>query len=114
MSLSEKSGLRLWLWQRISAAYLVFGIFLHFAVTHFLGEPLRFANVNLRLQNLLWVLFDLSLLVAALVHGFGGLWSIYLDYNPKGNPRRFFGWIVVFLVGIFGIYGIFALRALST
>jgi succinate dehydrogenase hydrophobic membrane anchor protein len=110
---AQKTGFRLWFWQRLTAFILLFGIFLHFAVTHLTGEPLSFGVVNSRTQHLFWVIFDSILLITALIHGFGGLWSVYLDYNPKGTFRKFLGWVVVFFVVIFAAYGLIALRALS-
>jgi succinate dehydrogenase / fumarate reductase membrane anchor subunit len=110
---AQKTGFKLWFWQRLTAFILVLGIFVHFAVTHLIGEPLSFGNVNERTQHLFWVIFDSILLITALIHGFGGLWSIYLDYNPKGTFRKFLGWVVVFLVIIFTVYGLIALKALS-
>jgi len=113
MEVQREKGLRLWFWQRITAIILIFGIALHFAVTHFLGEVLSFDLVNERLQHLLWIVFDFILLIAALIHGFGGLWSIYLDYNPQGTVRRFWGWVAVFFVLILTVYGMLSLIALS-
>lgn len=110
---AQKTGFRLWFWQRLTAFILVLGLIVHFTVTHFTGEPLSFGNVNDRTRHLFWVIFDSILLITALIHGFGGLWSIYLDYNPKGTFRKFLGWVVVFLVVIFTIYGLIALKALS-
>jgi succinate dehydrogenase hydrophobic membrane anchor protein len=113
MQTQSKKGVRLWYSQRITAIILLVGITIHFAVTHFLGESLGFGVVNTRLQNLLWVIFDALLLATALTHGFGGLWSVYLDYNPQGTKKKFFGWIAVFLVIILTVYGLVALSALA-
>ncbi len=113
MQAQSKKGLRLWYWQRITALALLVGITLHFAVTHFLGDTLSFEIVNERTRHLFWIIFDALLLVTALVHGFAGLWSVYLDYNPKGTKKKFLGWIVVFLVIILIVYGLFALKALT-
>ncbi|MBN2135860.1 MAG: succinate dehydrogenase, hydrophobic membrane anchor protein [Acidobacteria bacterium] len=112
MQTLSKKGVRLWRWQRITAIMLIVGISLHFAVTHFLGDQLGFTVVNERLQHIFWIIFDALLLLTALVHGFGGLWSVYLDYNAKGTIKKFLGWTVAFLVIAFTIYGSLALAFL--
>ena len=59
-------GLWPWLFQRVSAAFLVIGLAVHFLVLHFMIErPVTMAKVAERLQAPGWMVFDSLLLLPA-------------------------------------------------
>ena len=86
--MTTQRGLFGWLFQRITGAYLVFGIGLHIIVTHFTTRSVTFENVSERLHGGGWLLFDLSLLLVSFYHGFKGQWGIVLDFNPSAKKRQ--------------------------
>ena len=90
---------RVWSWffQRISALYLLVGMIVHFSVLHFFkGDmPVNFNMVAERLSSPCWVIFDISLLLTAVWHGWNGCWQILMDVNPAKTQRTILGWLFV-------------------
>jgi succinate dehydrogenase / fumarate reductase membrane anchor subunit len=107
--MNPQRGLWGWLFQRITGAYLVFGLIVHVIVTHFVTRSVTFEWVSERLQNGWWLAFDLSLLFVAFYHGFNGLWGIALDFNPSPKWRRAIAWGLFAVAVGWVIYGIFVL-----
>ncbi|MFQ6618847.1 MAG: succinate dehydrogenase, hydrophobic membrane anchor protein, partial [Fidelibacterota bacterium] len=88
-----KAGLWPWLFQRITAIFLVIGLVVHFYVLHFVIEgDITFEKVASRLSSPWWITFDLLLLAAVIYHGLNGVWGIILDYNPRVTARKWIGW----------------------
>ena len=110
----RKENLELWSWifQRITAVFLVIGLFVHFWVLHYIdsaSKPVTFELVTKRLSSPGWIIFDSLLLIAALYHGLNGIWSIILDWNPRKSFKCSLGWIlsvIGVLALIIGIYTI--------
>lgn len=108
----RKESLELWSWvlQRISAAFLVVGLFVHFWVLHYIdsaSKPVTFELVAERLRQPGWIIFDSLLLIAVVYHGLNGIWSIVLDWNPGKTVRQILGWglsVIGVLALIIGIY----------
>ncbi len=94
-----------WFLQRITAIFLMVGLLVHFWVVHFVIErPLDFEKVFNRItSSVLWSVFDLLLLAAALFHALNGIWGIFKDYNPseKWNKRVYWA---LWVVGIISLY----------
>lgn len=107
--MSQQSGLWPWLLQRVSGAFLVIGMAVHVIVLPLGKETISFESVSARLQHPGWFIFDLLLLIVCVYHGFNGLWSILVDFNPSQKLRRGIGWGL----GLFGliwiVYGFFVL-----
>ena len=97
-----------WFLQRVSALFIVIGMFVHFWVLHyFLDKPLSFDKVVARLTSPWWVIFDSLLLITVVYHALNGIWNILTDYNPSPSLRKFYGWglfIVGLLTVIWGLY----------
>ncbi|MEW6440571.1 MAG: succinate dehydrogenase, hydrophobic membrane anchor protein [bacterium] len=88
LSGSSRTGSQAWLWQRVSGVALVVLLIGHFLLKHFaLEEPgagqITYSAVVRQLSSFWWVVFELSLLVAALWHGFNGVWMVAADYVHK-------------------------------
>jgi succinate dehydrogenase hydrophobic membrane anchor protein len=107
--MAQQRGLWPWLLQRISGAYLVFGMAVHVIVLPLGKEAITFESVSARLQHGCWLVFDLLLLAACVYHGFNGLWSVLLDFNPSLNIRRLIAWGLVVFGLIWTAYGVFVL-----
>lgn len=111
--MTPQRGLLMWLFQRVTGVFLVFGITVHIVVTHFTVRHITFAWVNQRLHSGWWVMFDFFLLTFAFYHGFNGLYGIVLDYNPTLKWRKAIGW-GLFIIGVgWIIYGVITLGSLA-
>ncbi len=73
----------LWLAQRLSAAFLLFFLGVHFWVLHLaLGEEsISFNTVAARLQGPFFVFVDAFLLAIVLFHALNGLRAVLLDFT---------------------------------
>jgi len=107
--MTQKHGLWPWLLQRISGAYLAFGMAVHIIILPLGKGTITFESVSARLQHGFWLAFDLLLLMACVYHGFNGLWSVLLDFNPSLNFRRIVAWGLVAFGLIWAAYGVFVL-----
>ncbi|HVM25906.1 MAG TPA: hypothetical protein VM253_10960 [Candidatus Limnocylindrales bacterium] len=89
----EASGRELFWWwfMRISGLILVFLALGHMFIMHVLvvltGQEINFAFVQSRWGNLFWRIYDLLLLVLALVHGVNGARVIIADYVSHPTAR---------------------------
>ncbi len=98
----------LWLIQRISGAILFMGLGLHIYVMHFMGtEQLSYELIIARLNNPLWIIFNITFLISAVYHGFNGLWGIALECISNKTAQRIAGYAIcatsITLSGV-GIY----------
>jgi succinate dehydrogenase cytochrome b556 subunit len=111
----RKETLEIWSWflQRVSAVFLVIGLLVHFWVLHYINideKPITFSIVQQRLQSPLWIAFDSLLLLAVVYHALNGIWSIFLDWNPRKSIRKILGWslsvvgVVSFVLGIYILF----------
>jgi succinate dehydrogenase / fumarate reductase membrane anchor subunit len=111
----KMQGLWPWLLQRVSAAFLVIGMLVHFWALHFyLDKPLDFEDVWLRFRTPGWIVFDLLLLIAALYHGLNGVWGIFNDYLPKPGSRKVVGWVLVVVGVLCFLWGVYILAPFAT
>ncbi|MEW5745100.1 MAG: succinate dehydrogenase, hydrophobic membrane anchor protein [Nitrospirota bacterium] len=70
-----------WLLQRVTGVLLVAGLAVHFFVMHYSGAgQIGYEAVVQRLSNPCWKAFDMLFLVAAVYHGFNGLWGMAIEY----------------------------------
>lgn len=103
-----------WLLQRISAVALIFLLIIHFWIGHYANwnSPITFENVNMRLQNVFFVIVDSMLLITVVFHGLNGIRNIALDY-PSLLKRSRAILLTLFIIGtitiIFGIYSLYPL-----
>ena len=103
----KKSGMWPWFLQRITAIFLVIGLFAHYLAVHFLIErPVTFEKVKARLYSPGWVIFDILLLIACIYHAFNGAYAIMLDFNPGLKFRKAFFYFLTILGICLSVYGI--------
>jgi succinate dehydrogenase / fumarate reductase membrane anchor subunit len=108
----SKTGFWPWFLQRVTAIYLIFGLIVHLIVGH-MGPHLTLHAVGSRLQAGAWVVFDFSLLLCAVYHGFNGLWMVTLDYRPMGRARSALTFLLAAGGVVFFVYGVLALSTLT-
>lgn len=93
VKMTANRGLWPWLFQRLTAAFLVLGLAVHFIVLHFMIErPVTMAKVAERLQAPGWVVFDVLLLLCALYHGLNGLYGVVVDFSPPDGVKKWTMW----------------------
>jgi succinate dehydrogenase / fumarate reductase membrane anchor subunit len=96
----RREGFWHWFLQRVSALYLVFGMALHFLLTHvFMDRPIELDAVQARLISKWWIWFDITLLAAVVYHAAVGVFIVYKDYNPRPGNRKLAGWLIL-LAGV--------------
>lgn len=102
-----------WFLHRVAGIGLVFALGIHFWVTHYASptEVITFGSVNIRLQSLLFIVVDWTLLSLGIFHGLNGLRNIIFDYSISEKAKHRVTWgLVIFGVTffIYGAYGLFA------
>jgi len=104
-------GVWAWLFQRITAVVLLYGMAVHLISTHILAiGQLDFGNIADRLGSTFFTVTDVVLLAAVLYHALNGARMVVLDYWLAGRTGRLTFTVVLWLVGVgvFG-YGLWAL-----
>jgi succinate dehydrogenase / fumarate reductase, membrane anchor subunit len=108
-----ESGFELWMWyfMRISGLLLVMLALGHMFIMHilveFTGQEINYAFVSSRWGTPFWRIYDLLLLLLALVHGINGGRVIVGDYLRRGGWRTaaltslYLVGFVLLVVGIF-------------
>jgi len=90
----------MWYFMRISGLVLVLLALGHMLIMHVLvqltGQEINFAFVTSRWGSPFWRIYDLLLLVLALVHGVNGARIIIGDYIARGGVRN----LILILLGV--------------
>ncbi|MFQ5978014.1 MAG: hypothetical protein ACE5OZ_07795 [Candidatus Heimdallarchaeota archaeon] len=105
-----------WGLQRITGFLLIFLVGAHMLVEHFIDTdtgPASFQSVTDRLENPLYFLMDVLLLVIALYHGLNGVRTVLLDLNPPPKLLSLMNILLVILGLIAAGYGIWLLQEIS-
>ncbi len=109
------SGFELWMWyfMRISGVLLVILALGHMFIMHVLveltGGEISFAFVTSRWGSPFWRIYDLLLLILALVHGVNGARVVIGDYMTRGGGRATLLTFLYLLSFIWLILGIFVI-----
>ena len=108
-------GLELWMWyfMRVSGVLLVVLAVGHMFIMHVLveltGGEIDFAFVTSRWGSPFWRIYDLLLLVLALVHGVNGARVVIGDYLQRGGLRTGLLTILYVLGFVWLLMGIFVI-----
>ena len=98
-----------WYFMRISGLLLIFLALGHMLIMHVLvqltGQEVNFAFVTSRWGTPFWRIYDLLLLVLALVHGVRGARTVISDYTT-GGARSLLIWLLVAVTAIWLVMGI--------
>lgn len=110
-------GFERWMWYftRISGLLLVLLAMGHMLIMHVLvpltGQQISFAFVTGRWGSPFWRIYDLLLLVLALVHGVNGARIIIGDYVERGGLRSLLFGILLAITIVWLLLGIFVIVA---
>jgi succinate dehydrogenase / fumarate reductase membrane anchor subunit len=86
---SFERGGRRWLWQRITAAFLVAVLAFHFFLLHFVNhaDEVTFAMSQARMQELTYFSLMILFLVTATFHGVNGVYNALVNQGLSGTQE---------------------------
>ena len=91
-------GLRTWLWQRFTAAYLAVFIIVS-GLGWFIAGPWDYASWRAIWTDPVLIIAIVMFFAALFVHTWGGVRDIIVDYVPAGSPRfMVLTFLVLFLI----------------
>ena len=107
----KTQGVWAWIWQRITAALLLFLLGTHIFVLHYIPENMNidFAGVAIRFKSAMYFVIDSGLLAASLFHGLNGVRNIVFDYVVAEDNRNLVSWILIIAGLAFFVWGAYAL-----
>ena len=87
---SFKPGGRRWLWQRITAAFLVIVLAFHFFLLHFVNhaDEVTFAMSAARMEQLSYYSLMILFLVTATFHGVNGVYNALVNQGLTGTKLQ--------------------------
>ena len=85
----EKGG-RLWLFQRITAVFLIGALAFHFVLLHFVNHAYKitFAGTSARMSEVGYLLGMWLFLVTAAFHGLNGIYNALVNMGVGGTQKR--------------------------
>jgi succinate dehydrogenase / fumarate reductase membrane anchor subunit len=94
---SFEPGGRRWLWQRITAAFLVVVLAFHFFLLHFVhhAADVTFAMSAARMETLSYYSLMVLFLVTATFHGVNGVYNALINQGLDGSRRTAVKWTLV-------------------
>ncbi len=111
-SLKSKMEPLAWLFQIITAIFLVFFLSVHLIIVHAYGiNNILFQQILLRLQNPWWMAFYIAFVVSVVYHGINGLRGIIIDIGiKKKKALNSIFWIITIILIGYGIWLLFNIR----
>ena len=105
---SFNPGGRRWLWQRITAAFLVVVLAFHFFLLHFWHHAyeVTFAGTSARMTQ--WTYYSLMVLflVTATFHGVNGVYNALVNQGLEGTKLTAVKWVLVVASVILVVQGV--------
>ncbi|ADE02540.1 MULTISPECIES: succinate dehydrogenase hydrophobic membrane anchor subunit [Haloferax] len=86
---SFEPGGRRWLWQRLTAAFLVVVLAFHFFLLHFVNhaDEVTFALSQARMEQLTYFSLMILFLVTATFHGVNGVYNALVNQGLSGTRK---------------------------
>jgi succinate dehydrogenase / fumarate reductase membrane anchor subunit len=86
---SFKPGGRRWLWQRLTAAFLVIVLAFHFFLLHFVNhaDEVTFALSQARMEQLTYFSLMILFLITATFHGVNGVYNALVNQGLSGSRK---------------------------
>ncbi|WP_313695381.1 succinate dehydrogenase hydrophobic membrane anchor subunit [Halorarum halobium] len=105
---SFERGGRRWLWQRITAAFLVVVLAFHFFLLHFVNhaDEVTFMASSIRMQDLTYYSLMVLFLVTATFHGVNGVYNALVNQGLTGTRKRVVKYVLVLASAILVVQGI--------
>ncbi|WP_136601880.1 succinate dehydrogenase [Salinigranum halophilum] len=105
---SFKPGGRRWLWQRITAAFLVIVLAFHFFLLHFVNhaDEVTFALSSARMEQLSYYSLMVLFLVTATFHGVNGVYNALVNQGLTGTKLQVVKGTLIFASAVLIIQGI--------
>jgi len=87
---SFERGGRRWLWQRITAGFLVVVLAFHFFLLHFINhaDEVTFALSSARMESLTYYSLMVLFLITATFHGVNGVYNALVNQGLSGGKKR--------------------------
>jgi succinate dehydrogenase / fumarate reductase membrane anchor subunit len=105
---SFERGGRLWLWQRITAAFLVVVLAFHFFLLHFVNHAaeVTFGMSAARMEQ--WTYYSLMILflLTATFHGVNGVYNALINQGLDGRKRTVVKWTLVVASVVLVVQGV--------
>ncbi|MEZ3142874.1 succinate dehydrogenase hydrophobic membrane anchor subunit [Halobaculum sp. MBLA0143] len=105
---SFEPGGRRWLWQRITAAFLVVVLAFHFFLLHFVNHAaeVSFAASSARMSQ--WTYYSLMVLflLTATFHGVNGVYNALINQGLSGRRRRAVKWTLIAASAVLIVQGV--------
>jgi succinate dehydrogenase cytochrome b556 subunit len=107
----HRGGMWAWLFQRITAVFLIVGLAIHLGATHLLNiGRLDYVNIGERVAHGLFTTVDIVLLAAGIFHALNGIRMVLMDYWFTSRSRALALTAVLWLIGLAAMaYGTWAL-----
>jgi len=105
---SFKPGGRRWLWQRITAAFLVIVLAFHFFLLHFVNhaDEVTFAMSSARMEQLSYYSLMILFLVTATFHGVNGVYNALVNQGLTGTKLQVVRGVLLVASAVLIIQGI--------
>jgi succinate dehydrogenase / fumarate reductase membrane anchor subunit len=105
---SFEPGGRRWLWQRITAAFLVVVLAFHFFLLHFVhhADEVTFAMSSARMETLSYYSLMILFLVTATFHGVNGVYNALVNAGLSGQKRTVIKWSLVVASAVLILQGV--------
>ena len=105
---SFEAGGRRWLWQRITAAFLVVVLAFHFFLLHFVhhAADVTFAMSAGRMEQLSYYSLMVLFLVTATFHGVNGVYNALINQGLSGQRKQVIKWVLVAASALLIVQGI--------
>jgi succinate dehydrogenase / fumarate reductase membrane anchor subunit len=105
---SFEPGGRRWLWQRITAAFLVVVLAFHFFLLHFVwhADEVTFALSAARMETLSYYSLMILFLLTATFHGVNGVYNALINAGLSGQKRTAVKWTLVVASVVLVVQGV--------
>ncbi|ESS05972.1 MAG: succinate dehydrogenase subunit D [uncultured archaeon A07HB70] len=105
---SFEPGGRRWLWQRVTAAFLVVVLAFHFFLLHFVhhADEVTFAMSAGRMETLSYYSLMVLFLLTATFHGVNGVYNALVNTGLSGRQRTAVKWTLVVASVVLIVQGI--------
>jgi succinate dehydrogenase / fumarate reductase, membrane anchor subunit len=103
-----------WILQRLSAIFLIYGMFAHFWLQHIANQgKVDLEFVRARLASSSWQVFDILLLLAVVYHAFNGIYNVIGDYKVSAKLRLGLSWLLILVGAVIIFYGTYAVLGMG-